>query len=150
GRVGNIQQGFVAKDQNQYAAPGTHLRDDFRMPEYDFYAQDTWKLRPNLTIDFGVRWEIKLSPRVSKNFLLRPDAPFLIGSGPSDSLTWNPGNLYRDAWKNLSPSIGIAWDPLKNGKQSIRANYRLSYDRMNTFVLSASVFQGLPGEALAV
>jgi hypothetical protein len=150
GRVGNIQQGFVAQDANQYAPAGTHLRDDFHMPEYDFYGQDTWKLTSRITVDFGLRWEIKLSPRVSNNFLLRPDQPFLVGSPASDSLTWAPGHLYKDTWKNFSPSIGIAWDPRGDGKQSVRVNYRLSYDRMNTFVLSSSVFQGLPGETLAI
>jgi outer membrane receptor protein involved in Fe transport len=150
GRMGNIQQGFVAQNSNQWAAPGTHLRDDFRMPEYDFYGEDTWKVRPNLTLNLGLRWEIKLSPRVSSNFLLHPDQPFTVGAPDSDNLTWVPGQLYKDALRDFAPFIGIDWDPLKNGKQSIRADYRLAYDRMNTFVLSSSIFQGLPGETYPV
>jgi hypothetical protein len=150
GRVGKIQQGLVAKNANEFAPAGTHLRDDFRMPEYDFYAQDTWKIKPNLTLDIGLRWEIKLSPRISNNFSLRPDQPFNAAGPPSDNLTWAPGHLYRDAWKNFGPSIGIAWDPFKDGKSSVRANYRLAYDRMNTFVLSSGVFQSLPGEAIQI
>lgn len=150
GRIGNIQQGFVAQNPNQFAAAGTHLRDDFRMPEYDFYGQDSWKIRPNLTINAGLRWEIKLTPRVGSNFLLRPNQPFTVGASPSDTIAWVPGELYKSAWKNFAPSIGIAWDPFKNGKQSIRADYRLAYDRMNTFVLSSAVFQGLPGETLPI
>ena len=150
GRIGNIQQGFVAQNANQWAAPGTHLRDDFRMPEYDFYAEDTWKLRPNLTLNLGLRWDIKLSPRVSSNFLLHPNQPFSVGAPASDTLTWVPGALYQDALRDFAPTIGIAWDPFKNGKQSIRADYRLAYDRMNTFVLSSSIFQGLPGETSPV
>ena len=150
GRIGNIQQGFVAQNANAYAPPGTHLRDDFRMPEYDFYAQDSWKLRPNLTINAGLRWEIKLSPRVGSNFLLHPNQPFTVGAPPSDAVAWVPGKLYRDSWKNFAPTVGISWDPRGDGKQSIRADYRLAYDRMNTFVLSASIFEGLPGEALPI
>lgn len=150
GRVGNINQGFVALNANQYAPAGTHLADEFRMPEYDFYAQDSWKIRPNLTLDFGLRWEIKLSPRTSSNFLLHPNQPFTVGAAPSDTLSWVSGPLYGDAWRNFGPSIGLAWDPFNNGKSSVRANYRLAYDRMNTFVLSSSVFQGLPGEALQI
>jgi Carboxypeptidase regulatory-like domain len=148
GRVGNIQQGLVALNANQYAPPGAHLSDDFRIPEYDFYALDSWKIRPNLTVNVGLRWEIKLSPRVGPNFLLHPDQPFNVGAAPADNLTWVPGKLYKDAWKNFAPSFGIAWDPFKNGKQSVRADYRLAYDRMNTFVLSSSLFEGMPGETL--
>jgi hypothetical protein len=150
GRVGKIQQGLVARNASSFAPAGTHLRDDFRMPEYDFYALDTWKIRPNLTLDFGLRWEVKLSPRISNNYLLRPDQPFGAGAAPSDTLAWTHGSLYKDAWRNFGPSIGIAWDPFKNGKSAVRANYRLAYDRMNTFVLSSSVFQSLPGEALQI
>jgi len=146
GRVGSMQQGFVAANASTYAPAGTHLRDDFRMPEYDFYAQDSWKARPNLVIDLGLRWGIQLSPRVSSNFLLRPNQPFVVGSAPSDTIAWAPGNLYKDAWHVLSPSVGFAWDPFSNGKTSVRGNYRLAHDRMNTFVLSSAVFQGLPGE----
>jgi Carboxypeptidase regulatory-like domain/TonB-dependent Receptor Plug Domain len=145
GRVGEIQQGLVQANANEFAPAGTHLRFDFRMPEYDFYAQDSWKIRPNLTIDLGLRWEIKLSPRDSAGQVLRPDQPFALGSAPSDSLAWARGALYRNAFHNFGPSVGFAWDPFNKGKTSVRGNYRLVYDRMNTFVLSSSVFQGLPG-----
>jgi hypothetical protein len=148
GRIGSIQQGFVAQNANRFAPTGQHLQDDFRMPEYDFYAQDSWKIRPNLTINVGIRWEIKLSPRVSSNFRLHPNQPFTVDAPPSDALAWVPGQLYNDAWRSFAPSFGIAWDPFKNGRQSIRADYRLAYDRMNTFVISSAVFEGLPGETL--
>jgi hypothetical protein len=46
---------------------------------------------------------------------------------------------------NFSPSIGFAWDPLKDGKTSIRANYRLAYDRFPTFLFSSAIFQNAPG-----
>ncbi len=145
GRVGSIQQGFVPKDPNTWAPPGTILHADFRMPEYDFYTQDTWRLRSNFVVDLGLRWEIKLSPRVTNaNNMLRPDPP--IGWGFSnDSLVWKPGQLYRDSYHNLGPSIGFAWDPQNNGKTSVRGNFRIAFDRMNTFALSSAIFQGMPG-----
>ncbi len=145
GRVGEIDQGLVAKNDNEYAPAGTRLIFDFRMPEYDFYAQDSWRVRPNLVVDLGLRWEIRLSPRNTQNMILRPDQPFGIGAPPSNTLKWAPGKLYNDDWKAFGPSVGIAWDPFKKGTTSIRANYRLAFDRMNTFSLSSGVFQGLPG-----
>ncbi len=150
GRINNIEQGFAAQSPNAYAPAGALLRDDFKMPEYDFYAQDSWKIRPNLTVNAGLRWEIKLSPRVGSNFQLHPNQPFTVGAPASDTLAWVPGKLYKDAWKNFAPTLGVSWDPKGDGKQSIRADYRLAYDRMNTFVLSSSIFQGLPGEALGI
>ena len=145
GRVGLIQQGLVAKDANTWAPPGTFLHADFRMPEYDSYIQDTWRVRPNFVVDLGLRWEIKLSPRVTNaNNMLRPNPPLGWGFS-SDTLSWVPGELYKDAWKNFGPSIGFAWDPHNDGKTSIRGNFRIAYDRFNTFALSSAVFQGMPG-----
>jgi hypothetical protein len=145
GRVGSIQQGVVQRDPNTWAPPGTLLHADFRMPEYDFYGQDSWRVRPNLVVDLGLRWEIKLSPRVTdSDNMLRPNPP--LGWGFSNAnLTWLPGQLYHDSWKDFGPSIGFAWDPLSNGKTSIRGNFRIAYDRINTFSLSSAVFQGMPG-----
>ncbi|HYE15797.1 MAG TPA: carboxypeptidase-like regulatory domain-containing protein, partial [Pyrinomonadaceae bacterium] len=54
GRIGNIGQGFVAASDNAFGPPGSRFPFDARYPEYDFYAQDTWKLRSNLTVDFGL------------------------------------------------------------------------------------------------
>jgi outer membrane receptor protein involved in Fe transport len=58
------------------------------MPEYDFYAQDTWKILPNVVLDLGLRWEIKLSPRTNSNFLLRPNEGFSVGSATSETIAW--------------------------------------------------------------
>jgi Carboxypeptidase regulatory-like domain/TonB-dependent Receptor Plug Domain len=145
GRVGLIQQGYVAKSPTAWQPAGTLLHADFRLPEYDFYGQDTWRVRPNLVVDLGLRWEIKLSPRVTNpDNMLRPNPPLGWGFS-SDNLTWAPGQLYRDAFKNFGPSIGFAWDPGNSGKTSIRGNFRIAYDRINTFSLSSAVFQGMPG-----
>ncbi len=146
GRVGTISQGLVAQSDQQYAPPGTFLHADFRLPEYDFYGQDTWKLKPNFTVDLGLRWEIRLSPRVTNaSSMLHPDQPVGFGLAPSNTITWVPGELYRDKFANFQPSIGFAWDPWRNGKTSVRSNFRIASDRINSFSLSSGVFQGFPG-----
>ena len=144
GRVGSVSQGFVQQGDT-YGPGGTLFEFDARYPEMDFYAQDSWKLRPNLTIDAGVRWELKMSPSNPDNLIRRPNQAVVIGAQPSSTLRWEPGKLYDDDVNNIGPSIGFAWDPTGNGKQALRANYRLAYDRINTFVLSSTIFQSIPG-----
>ena len=146
GRVGTVDQGYVAASDTAFAPPGTILHVDFRMPEYDFYGQDSWRIRPNLVVDLGLRWEIRLSPRETGNrYILHPDQPIVWGAKPTDTINFVHGKLYQDDWNNFGPSIGVAWDPWKDGRTSVRANYRIAYDRINTFSLSSGIFQGMPG-----
>jgi hypothetical protein len=150
GRVGNISQAFVQRG-SQYGAPGTRFLFTAVYPEYDFYGQDSWKLRSNLTIDYGMRWEVKISPRASDGgVILRPNSPVRVGEAGRNDLRWVEGKLFDSDYNNFAPTIGLAWDPFKTGKTSVRANYRLAYDRMNTFVLSSSIYQSAPGATLGV
>ncbi len=144
GRVGQISQGFVQQG-NGYAPGGTRFNFDARFPEMDFYAQDNWKLKPNLTVDLGLRWELKFTPSNPDDLIRRPNQRVAVDEAPSSTLRWEQGDLYKNDLNNLGPSIGIAWDPGNNGKSVIRGNYRLAYDRINTFVLSSSIFQSIPG-----
>jgi hypothetical protein len=146
GRVGSTSKSFVAQG-DQFVSSLYNVTA--RYNEYDFYVQDNFRVRRNLVFDLGLRWEAKLSPRTSDIELRRPNQAAVFGAPFSNTLRWEAGKLYRDDWKNLSPSLGFAWDPFGRGKTSIRGNYRIAYDRVNTFVLSSSVLQNLPGIAIA-
>ncbi len=150
GRVGTISQGFVADySLTGYSAPGTLFINDARYGEYDFYIQDTWKLRPNLTLDIGMRYEMKMTP-FARGRLYAPQQPVKVGAPATNALRWVDRDLYDSDVNNWSPSIGFAWDPKGDGKTSIRANYRLAYDRINTFVLSSAIYNNIPGVTLGV
>jgi hypothetical protein len=151
GRVGAIQQSFVAESDSAFAPAGTLFLFDAIYNEYDFYFQDTWKIRPNLTLDYGLRWEPKMSPRGGNGSpVLRPDRPIRLGEQPSDQISFVEGKLFDDDWNNFAPTIGFAWDPFNDGRTSVRANYRLAYDRMNTFITSSSIFPNTPGTSLGI
>ncbi len=149
GRVGNIYQGFVAKG-GSWAPGGTTYQFDARYPEHDLYFQDNWKLRKNLTLDAGLRWELRLTPRDANDTVKRPSQAVTIGTAPSSTLTWQKGPLYPSDRNNVGPSVGLAWDPTGRGRMSLRANYRLAFDRINTFLLSSKIFQNLPGSTYTV
>lgn len=150
GRVGTITQGFVADIGLTGFQPGGSLfLNDARYGEYDFYLQDTWKLRPNLTLDLGLRNELKLTP-FARGRLYAPSTPVRVGETPTNALRWVDRDLYDSSLNNWSPSIGLAWDPKSDGKTSIRVNYRLAYDRLNTFVLSSAIYNTIPGVTLGV
>jgi hypothetical protein len=147
GRIGSVTQGFVVdpSNPNQFAPAGTRWNWTAYYPEYDFYIQDTWRFRQNLTFDLGLRWEIKMSPTSKDLPILVPNQPFTVGSRPTNTLRWTEGDLFQNDYNNFSPSVGFAWDPFKTGKTSVRANYRLAYDRFPSQVFANFVFQSAPG-----
>ncbi|BDC47866.1 hypothetical protein F183_A01820 [Bryobacterales bacterium F-183] len=149
GRVGTVSRAFVAGTGNDQFVADT-FKFDARFPEYDFYIQDSWKVRKNLTIDYGLRYEWKGTPSNPDNRIFRPNQTVTAGSAPSTTLRWTPGQLYGNQNKNFGPSVGFAWDPFGNGKTSIRGNYRLAFDRITTFVLSSFVFPNTPGTSIGV
>lgn len=147
GRIGGATQGFVVSpaNPNAFGPPETRWNWTAYYPEYDFYVQDTWRFRQNLTFDVGLRWEIKMSPQSKDLPVLTPNLPFTAGAAPTNALRWEEGELYKNDYNNFSPSVGFAWDPFKSGKTSVRANYRLSYDRFPSQVFANFVFQSAPG-----
>ena len=80
---------------------------------------------------------------------MRANQPFTIGAPASNTRRWEEGKLFKNDYNNISPSVGFAWDPFKSGKTSIRANYRLSYDRFPSQVFANSIFQSAPGNTFA-
>lgn len=142
GRVGANYRGFVA-DGDKFVAGLYNFKANYN--EYDFYVQDTWKVRRNLTVDLGLRWEMKMSPTADGGRVRHPNQYVAANGAPTDTLKWVQGDLFRNSINNWGPSVGMAWDPFGTGKTSIRANYRIAYDRLNTFLLSSQVFQNLPG-----
>jgi hypothetical protein len=147
GRIGGYTQGFVVNpnNPNQFAPAGTRWNFTAYYPEYDFYVQDTWRARQNLTIDLGLRWELKPSPSSKDLPILRANQLLTAGAAPTNTVRWEEGDLFKNDYNNLSPSVGFAYDPFKNGKTSIRANYRLSYDRFPSQVFANFIYQSAPG-----
>lgn len=148
GRVGLYTQAFVADQNNPsvFAPAGTRWNYYANYPDLDFYIQDNWRFRQNLTFDIGVRYEIRLTPTSGTNRpVLRPNQPFTLGSAPSNTLRWEEGELFPNDYSLILPTVGFAWDPFKTGKTSIRANYRVSSDKFGTQFFGASIFQSAPG-----
>ena len=101
------------------------------------YANDSWKVDPKLTLNFGLRWDVYGPQHSQKEGY---DANFFMGTGndPWDKirngqvLTRNQapnGRLWSMNLKQFGPKLGFAWDPFGNGKTSFRGGYGISYER---------------------
>ncbi|HWB83675.1 MAG TPA: TonB-dependent receptor [Bryobacteraceae bacterium] len=85
------------------------------------YATDQWRIRPNLTLNLGVRWE-------------RTSNPESVDLQKLNAIANVPGliefNAPKVQNKNFAPRIGIAYSPGTSGNTSIRAGFGMGYDVM--------------------
>ncbi|HKG47640.1 MAG TPA: carboxypeptidase regulatory-like domain-containing protein [Pyrinomonadaceae bacterium] len=150
GRVGSVSQAFVSDpNANAFLPGGTRWLNEANYTELDFYFQDNWRLRSNLVLDLGLRWEPKFNPSIGNGRpILIPNQPVKLGAPPSNTLKWVEGDLFPSDFSKILPSVGFAWDPFKTGKTSIRGNYRIASDRIATFLFGSSIYQSAPGNAI--
>jgi hypothetical protein len=150
GKIGSVSQAFVSDpNANAFLPAGTRWLNEANYTELDFYFQDNWRVKSNLVLDLGVRWEPKLTPKIANGRpILVPNQPVKLGAAPSNTLKWVEGDLFDSDFSKILPSVGFAWDPFKSGKTSIRGNYRIASDRIATFLFGSSIFQSAPGNAI--
>ena len=143
GLLSSVQQGFNHTSPTSGFVKGVPRTIHPAQNNIAWFAQDSYKFRPNLTIQYGVRWEYQGVFDDTTGLVLLPAnqlqgvwGPTPIGqyfttqtNGATDvSLTLqggkNGGSTYKKDLNNFAPFLGIAYDPFKDGKTSIRASMR--------------------------
>ncbi len=77
--------------------------------DYNWYVEDTWKATPNLTLDYGIRWEY-YTPITER---ARRTGSFRTLNGKVD-YTVNPQPGYTSTWNSWGPRVQVSWAPRKN------------------------------------
>jgi len=125
----------------------TTLRRDMNM--FAVFANDTWRVRPNFTLNLGLRYDL----RVLKGDLGGPDAfkqPGFsrehpedvwlnVALGPAGTIGVRPWRPVPDDTLDLSPRVGFSWDLLGTGKAAVRASYGIFRDRITSLTLRGAV-----------
>ncbi|MEP6635910.1 MAG: TonB-dependent receptor, partial [Acidobacteriota bacterium] len=119
----------------------------FRTNSYGLFVQDDWKLRPNLTVNLGLRWEYQTPLTEKQNRLTN----YQLGpNGIIDGRVVPVKRLYDRDINNFAPRLGVAWTPRFEGgrmkdlfgedKLVIRAGFGIFYDRLFTNLFNNARF----------
>jgi hypothetical protein len=142
------------------------LFPDIQTWQWEAYLQDDFRMRPNLTINMGVRYSAFRTPHDAKGMLTNFDparwnaanAPqinpangtLVAGTGdPLNGIVINGKGPYGDkvsneANLNFAPRIGFTWDPFSTGRTAVRAGYGIAYDAPLFGIYEQNIFANPP------
>lgn len=160
GRFSEFSANLVYDQGGALQPAGTPTQRSFATQEYEVYAQDSWRIKPNFTLTYGLRWGtstpvyetngIQVKPTTSLgDYFEQRKASALNGVPFNAPITFdlagkanNAPGYYKQDWNNFAPSIAFAWSPDfdgllgkifgRNGKGVLRGGWRLTYDRIGS------------------
>jgi hypothetical protein len=161
GRYSQYSANLVYDASGQLQPVGTATDRSFATEEYETYFQDSWRVRPNFTLNYGIRWStstpvyerngLQVVPNVNlTDYFNQRVASSNAGVPFTDPITFvlggkanNAPGYYEQDWNNWAPSVAFAWSPEfgdnlfgkvfgRNGKSVIRGGFRMTYDRIGS------------------
>jgi len=157
--------GMVSISQVAYTRSGNDLKlnppltpayDKVKVPYYNFYGGDTWRMTPRFTLTYGLGWTLEMPPTEASGkqvALVGPDnipistTAYMnarekaalagqvynpqVGFTLIGNLANHPSYIYNPYYGEWSPRLAAAWDVNGDGKTVIRGGYGLTYGRLN-------------------
>ncbi len=177
GIITNVSANYNYNKNGSLLPQGTIIQRHYALNQYDFFAQDSFRLKPNLTINYGLRYQLESQPtetnglQVSSSFPLGkwlqlresnmlkgipssqdPTIKYVLGGSAN-----NGPSFYDWNYRNFAPRVSIAYAPrptfslLKSlfgeDKTSIRAGFAMTYDHFGTELINTFAQNGSFGLA---
>jgi len=180
GSIDSLAQDFflLTPDQKDFVGfqnGGVIKTRNYHQNDYAAYFKDSWKVKPNLTLNLGLRYDIYGTPYDDTGMGVKPiggqaalfgssgkdfsarfrpgatgGAPTVIGFAGKDSP--NSGTLiYNNDLNNFAPSLGFSWNVPKLSRSTVvRGGYGVNYTGAPTFLQYSTVIGGAPGSSLSI
>ncbi|MHB1021291.1 MAG: TonB-dependent receptor [Acidobacteriaceae bacterium] len=147
-------------------APGAFVRRDFKSNEFEYYLQDSWRVKPNLTLTFGVRHTLLQTPYEANGQQVQPTIDLhnwfitrgeqaALGNSVQPDISFAPSGQARGKkpyWPmnkmDFAPRLAFAWSPSADeglmhvllgsaGKTSIRGGFGMYYDHFGEGIVNS-------------
>jgi hypothetical protein len=105
---------------------------NFRFWETGFFLQDDWKVRPNVTLNLGLRHEWFGRPSETNGLLTN----IILGQGSDifeqvrNATVGGVDQVVPDDWNNFAPRLGVSWDPFGDNRVALRGGWGIAYERL--------------------
>jgi hypothetical protein len=174
GRITSASAGIAVNEDSLQFEQGIPQTERNRHVQYGFYAQDSWRARPSLTLNFGLRWEYQGPPKNTNKYYTTPNPDgtgqgFVFGISGEGNI-FRPGVLegtpteffpltgsaYNSDWNNFAPSFGLSWSPEftnpwlrsvfgSGGKTVFRGGYGITFVREGLIQFNGFMLGPNPG-----
>jgi Carboxypeptidase regulatory-like domain/TonB dependent receptor-like, beta-barrel len=131
GTIDQVSQTFQVESPTSGYVAGIPNDRNWNLNNGSVFIQDNWRLKPNFTVRAGVKWEYFSPVSEADNLALvpvlngRPIQDVMLD--PTATVSFADGDLWKKDLNNFGPAVGVAWDPFRDGRTSIRAGYSLTF-----------------------
>jgi hypothetical protein len=149
-----------------YTEPEREVDAAIRANRYEFFVQDSWRLQPNVSLDYGVRYSLHPPLKDANDILTNFDsalysaarAPQVNAAGQVVVGTGDPLNgivvagqnsshgraIYNLDRNNIQPRVGMSWDVLSDGRTIVRSGYGIYFDQPLSGIFLQNAFVNPP------
>ncbi len=149
-----------------YSEAESDLFVQLRFNRYELYVQDSWKMKPNVTLDYGLRYSLYPGVTEESNIMTsfdpklysRSGAPTMTSTGTVVVNTGDPFNglvvagknspggdaLYPTDKGNLQPRFGLTWNPGSKADMQVRGGFGIYYDQPLVGIFEQNAFTNPP------
>jgi carboxypeptidase family protein len=122
---------FLAGTANSFSVTLGNQTSSIAQGALGFFAQDNYKVRPNLTLELGLRYEWNMTPkeRYDRFIVFDPTTSSLLRVGRDID------GVYRQNDANFQPRVGFAWTPFRDARTVLRGGYGIYVDQPMTSIV---------------
>jgi hypothetical protein len=124
---------FLAGTANSFSVTLGSQSSSIAQSAIGFFVQDSYKLRPNLTVELGLRYEWNVTPteRYDRFIVFDSQSASLLRAGT------HIDDVYHQNNRNVQPRVGFVWSPFNDYKTVLRSAYGIYVDQPMTSVVTA-------------